>query len=108
MDFVVLGAGAIGSVVGARLFESGHQVTLVARGAHLEALRRNGLTVETPDGEIKLDLPVVDDPRRTDSAGDVVVLLCVKSQQTAAALPVLGLAATATTPVVCVQKRRRQ
>jgi len=103
MDFVVLGAGAIGSVVGARLFESGHRVTMVARGAHLEALRRDGLTVETPDGETKLDLPVVDDPRRTDFAGDVVVLLCVKSQQTAAALPVLALAATVTTPVVCVQ-----
>ena len=38
--YVVYGAGAIGGIIGARLFERGHDVTLIARGAHLDALRR--------------------------------------------------------------------
>ena len=39
MRFVVFGAGAIGGVIGARLAEGGHEVALVARGRHLEAIR---------------------------------------------------------------------
>ncbi len=45
-----LGAGAIGSLVGARLHRAGVPVALVGRGEHLEAIRRNGLSVEGPDG----------------------------------------------------------
>jgi len=40
MSYVVFDAGAIGAVVGGRLFQAGCDVTLIARGAHLEALRR--------------------------------------------------------------------
>ena len=43
MGYVVLGAGAIGAVVGGRLFQAGCDVTLIARGAHLEALQARGL-----------------------------------------------------------------
>ncbi|MBA3821458.1 MAG: ketopantoate reductase family protein, partial [Deltaproteobacteria bacterium] len=42
MQFVVVGAGAIGGLVGARLAQAGHVVTLVARGAHLDAIRTTG------------------------------------------------------------------
>ena len=49
MRFVVLGAGAIGGVVGGRLAEHGHDVVLIARGAHYEAIRDNGLRIESPD-----------------------------------------------------------
>ena len=48
MRFVIFGAGAIGGAVGARLAEGGLEVALIARGAHLEAIRRDGLTFETP------------------------------------------------------------
>ena len=50
MRFVVLGAGAVGGAVGGRLAQHGHQVVLIARGAHCEAIQRNGLTLESPDG----------------------------------------------------------
>jgi 2-dehydropantoate 2-reductase len=103
VQFIVVGAGAIGSVVGARLFESGHRVQLIARGPQLEALRKGGLTLETPDATTRLDIPVVDDPARLDSADDAVVLLCVKSNDTAGALDRLAAVAPAETPVVCVQ-----
>jgi 2-dehydropantoate 2-reductase len=44
--FVVFGAGAIGGVVGARLFQAGAEVLLIARGAHYNAITTRGLTLE--------------------------------------------------------------
>lgn len=107
MRVVVLGAGAVGGVVGGRLFQAGHDVTLVARGAHYEALASNGLTLESPDGVDVLAIPVVD---RVEEAGideGTAVLLGVKSQDTADALDSVA-AASATDgqggPVVaCLQ-----
>ena len=55
--FVVYGAGAIGGVVGARLFQSGHDVALIARGAHYEAIRDHGLRIQSPDDDATLDDP---------------------------------------------------
>ncbi|MGI1663253.1 ketopantoate reductase family protein [Palleronia sp. KMU-117] len=54
MKIAVMGAGGIGGYVGGRLAEAGAEVTLIARGAHLDALRRNGLTIETPQGTVRL------------------------------------------------------
>ena len=51
MRIVVVGAGGLGSYVGAVLARAGHDVTLVARGDHLEALRTDGLHVETVEGD---------------------------------------------------------
>ena len=48
MRWMVYGAGAIGGVLGGLLHEAGHDVVLVARGAHLDALRRDGLTLASP------------------------------------------------------------
>ena len=50
MRVCIVGAGAIGGLVGARLALSGHEVTLVARGPHLAALQNNGLALELHDG----------------------------------------------------------
>ena len=49
MRLVIIGAGAIGGVLGARLYESGSEVLLVARGANHDAIAAHGLTLETPD-----------------------------------------------------------
>jgi 2-dehydropantoate 2-reductase len=103
MRFVVFGAGAIGGVVGARLHQSGHDVALIARGRHFEAIRRDGLTLETPNERAVLAIPVVDSPEGLDWSGDEVVLLAVKSQDTAGALAGLRALAPSRTPVVCVQ-----
>lgn len=86
------GAGAIGGVVGARLFQAGYDVTLVARGAHATAIRETGLRLESPEGLEVVPIPVVDTGVEVDSASSrdyaagAVVLLAVKSQDTAAAL----------------------
>jgi 2-dehydropantoate 2-reductase len=100
--FVVLGAGAVGGVVGARLHEAGHDVVLVARGAHGAAIREHGLRFRTPAGETKLRIPAVERVAEADVRDDDVVLLAVKSQDTELALR--DLAATGAGPaVVCVQ-----
>ena len=45
MQVAVVGAGSIGAVLGAKLAATGHEVTLIARGTHLAAIRSNGLTL---------------------------------------------------------------
>ncbi|MGZ4244904.1 MAG: 2-dehydropantoate 2-reductase, partial [Solirubrobacteraceae bacterium] len=101
MRFVILGAGAIGGAVGARLHQAGYDVTLIARGAHLEAIRRSGLTLVTPAERSVLSLPAVAEPAEVQWTGEEVVLLATKSQDTLAALAALRDAAGA--PVVCLQ-----
>jgi len=103
MRFVILGAGAIGGTVGARLHQSGHAVTLVARSAHLEAIRRDGLTFVTPVERAVLAMPVVGGPGELRWSGDEVVLLTTKSQDTLGALTALRAAAGSPVPVVCLQ-----
>jgi 2-dehydropantoate 2-reductase len=93
MRFVVYGAGAVGGVIGARLFQQGHEVTLIARGAHYEAIRDRGLRLETPDESLTLPIPVADRPAEVKFAGGDVVLLAMKTQDTAAALTELSAAA---------------
>ena len=93
MRFVVYGAGAIGSVVGARLHQAGHEVVLIARGRHLDALRDRGLRIEDPDREATVKVEAVGRPADARIEGGDVVLLAVKSQQTAGALQDLRAAA---------------
>jgi len=103
MRCVVIGAGAIGGVVGGRLFQHGHDVVLVARGAHHDAVRDRGLTIQCPTGEVTLAVPVVDQVGRTDLGADDVVLLAVKSQDTAGVVAALEPVAPAGLPVVSLQ-----
>jgi 2-dehydropantoate 2-reductase len=103
MRFVVFGAGAVGGVVGARLFEAGHDVVLIARGGHLEVLQRDGLTLETPGERITLPVPAVGDPAELEWGGDDVVLLATKSQDTLGALDGLSRAGAWDVPVFCLQ-----
>jgi 2-dehydropantoate 2-reductase len=102
MRFVVLGAGAIGGVVGGRLAQAGEQVVLIARGAHLEVLQRDGLRIEDPDASATLSIPAVGAPGEVDWRPGDVVLLAVKSQQTADALGVLRRVAP-DVPICCLQ-----
>ncbi|TDW24118.1 2-dehydropantoate 2-reductase [Kribbella kalugense] len=62
MRVAVLGAGAIGAYVGAALHRGGTEVHLVARGAHLEAIRSNGVQVLSPRGDFEARTPATDDP----------------------------------------------
>jgi 2-dehydropantoate 2-reductase len=103
MRFVVYGAGAVGGVVGGRLAEHGHDVVLIARGAHLEAMRAQGLRIDSPGGSVTVQVPVAGSPAEVDWRGDEVVMLAVKSQHTVDALLALRDAAPVSTPVVCLQ-----
>jgi 2-dehydropantoate 2-reductase len=103
VKYVVYGAGAIGGVVGARLFESGSDVTLIARGPHLEAIQRAGLRIESPLGVDSLPIPAVGHPDAIGWDAECVVLLAVKSHQTPAALAQLVAVAPDHTPIVCLQ-----
>lgn len=88
MRIAVLGAGAVGSYLGARLAAGGADVHLIARGAHLAALRDHGLTLITPDGTTTTPVQATDDPA---AIGPVdYVLFMVKSYDTEAAARQLG------------------
>jgi 2-dehydropantoate 2-reductase len=102
MRFVVYGAGAIGGVVGALLAEAGEDVLLIARGAHADAIRQSGLAVESAEGRRVVRLDVAEGPAGAVQPEDVV-LLAVKSQDTAGALAELRRAAPPSTRVVCLQ-----
>ncbi|QGG96394.1 ketopantoate reductase family protein [Actinomarinicola tropica] len=103
MRFVVYGAGAIGGVVGGRLFEHGHDVTLIARGEHLRVIQSVGLRVDSPGGSITLEIPAAASPREVQWHGDEAVLLCVKGQDTVGALDDLRLAAPPSVAIFCLQ-----
>ena len=73
MKVAIVGAGAIGGLLGAHMTRSGQDVVLIARGPHLFAMQRRGLTVRSADGEFTVK------PRCSDDIGaiagaDVVVL----------------------------------
>ena len=103
MRFVVYGAGAVGGVLGGRLHQHGHDVVLIARGAHHDAMRERGLRLQSPDDDVVLDVPVVASPAALEFREDDVVLLGVKSQDTFAAAQSLVGQASSSTPVVSLQ-----
>ena len=75
MRFAVLGAGAIGAYVGAALARGGADVTLIARGAHLAAMREKGVRVISPRGDFTAHPPVTDDVAAVTKADVVFVAL---------------------------------
>jgi 2-dehydropantoate 2-reductase len=104
MRFVVYGAGAIGGVVGGRLAQHDHEVVLIARGDHHDAIRDSGLRLAVPDEEtVTLTIPVVSHPAGIDFRDDDVVLLSMKSQHTGKALSALAATAPESIAVVAVQ-----
>lgn len=103
MRFIVLGAGAIGGVVGGRLAQHGYDTVLIARGAHHDAIRDHGLRVESPGGNTTLRVPVVRDPAEILFQPDDVVLVTVKSQDTIGALGALAAASPSDVAVLCLQ-----
>jgi 2-dehydropantoate 2-reductase len=108
--YIIIGAGAVGGTIGGCLFQGGQDVILVARGAHLDALRADGLTLSTPLGTAKLAIPAVAGPAEVELRPGDVLILGAKTQDVAALLdewawqPVAGgTVAADTLPVVCAQ-----
>src|ERR1700744_3690292 len=93
MRVAVMAAGALGGYFGARMAAAGHDVFFVARGSNLEAIKKNGLKVESVHGDLHLPNPnVTDDPGKVGPVD--IVLFAVKlwdSEKAAVqALPLLG------------------
>lgn len=110
MRYVIIGAGAIGGSIGGRLHLAGHDVVLVARGAHHAALRDKGLRLITHDGVHELVIPVVDGPESIELTRDDVLILAVKTQAATAALDAWAASPVAESgtaaellPLVCAQ-----
>jgi 2-dehydropantoate 2-reductase len=80
----VMAAGAVGGYFGGRMVAAGHDVTFIARGAHCDAIRRNGLKIESPLGDLYLkNVEITDDPKQIGTVD--VVLFAVKLWDTEAA-----------------------
>ncbi len=107
--YVIFGAGGIGGTIGMRLYEAGCDVCLIARGEHAAVIQQQGLLLRTPAGEHHAKIPCVTHPNQlqwlqtTDEHAPPIILLCMKSQHTEAALRDLSLGLRADLPIVCVQ-----
>ncbi|MEV0802100.1 2-dehydropantoate 2-reductase [Kribbella sp. NPDC050281] len=87
MKVAVLGAGAIGAYVGAALHRGGTEVHLVARGAHLDAIRSGGVKVLSPRGDFEARTPATDDPAEVGPVD--YVFLGLKANSYASAGPLV-------------------
>ena len=93
MNIVVMGAGAVGATFGARLAQAGQDVSFVARGDHLQALRRDGLRLRSTQGDVHLrPTAAFQDPK--EAGGADLVLFTVKAQDSEEAVrrlaPIVG------------------
>ena len=102
MRIAILGAGGVGGYYGGALARAGHQVSMLARGAHLDALRERGLEVRTPEGTFTVTVGAADDPRdlgandlaivavKTYSLGDIAPAVRIAAEAGAVVLPLLN------------------
>jgi 2-dehydropantoate 2-reductase len=77
MRICVFGAGSVGGYLAAYLARGGAEVSAIARGAHLAAIRSNGLTVETPDEKLTVRIAASDNP--AELGRQDLVLVTVKA-----------------------------
>ncbi|MFQ5802153.1 MAG: 2-dehydropantoate 2-reductase [Candidatus Methylomirabilales bacterium] len=80
MKVAVMGAGAVGAYFGALLHRGGVDVTLIARGEHLEAIKARGLHIKSTQGDFSVPAKAVGDP--TEIGPVDLILFCVKSYDT--------------------------
>jgi 2-dehydropantoate 2-reductase len=88
MKIVIVGAGGVGGYFGGRLVEAGADVTFLARGAHLEAMRTRGLRIDSPKGNVHLARVKAESDAAAVGVADVV-FFAVKLYDTAGALSLL-------------------
>ena len=102
MKVAVVGAGGVGGYFGARLADTGADVSFIARGAHLEAMRTSGLKVLSPLGDVQLDrVRATEDPAAIGRVD--IVLFTVKLYDTHSACALLGPLIGPDTVVVTLQ-----
>jgi 2-dehydropantoate 2-reductase len=89
MRVAVFGAGGVGAYFGARLAEAGVELAVIARGAHLDAIRADGLRVDSVLGDMRVE-PAIASASTADVGHVDVVLLGVKTWQVPEAMQSLG------------------
>ena len=93
MKIAAMAAGAVGSYFGGRMQAAGHDVAFIARRAHLEALRKNGLKIESVHGDLHLPkVNATDDPKQVGPVDIVLFAVKLWDTETAAELakPLVG------------------
>lgn len=83
MKIAVMGAGAVGCYYGGLLAKAGHEVTLIGRPRHVEAIRREGLRLQTAESDVHAPLAASTEPAAVRGAD--IVLCCVKTSDTVSA-----------------------
>ena len=103
MRICIVGAGAIGGLLGARLALAGNDVSLIARGPHLEAIARDGLRLIGEDGISQVARPTCATDSLALAGRQDLVILAMKAHQVADVAPQLHLLLDADTRIVTMQ-----
>jgi len=85
MRIAAMGAGGVGGYFGARLQQAGHEVVFFARGKHLAAIQKDGLTIESPQGNTRLKVKVLEDPGEAGVVDAVMFAVKLWDTESAAA-----------------------
>ena len=101
MRIAVMGAGSVGGNFGGMLSRGGNEVTLIARGSHLNAIASSGLKVITDEEEFIVRCNATDDPGRVGTVD--LVLLTVKTYQNQEAIPGMLPLVGPNTSILCLQ-----
>jgi 2-dehydropantoate 2-reductase len=102
MRIAVMGSGAVGGYFGAKLAAAGHKVSFIARGEHLDAIKRSGLKVQSPNGNLHIHPAQCSaDPQSVDKVD--VLLFCVKSYDTESAAHAIEPMVSDTTIILSLQ-----
>jgi 2-dehydropantoate 2-reductase len=101
MRFAIFGSGAVGGYYGAKLAQHGHDVTFIARGEHLQAIRERGLEVRSPLGDFIVESPAESDTARVGPVD--VVIFAVKCYANDMAIPMLPPLVGDSTSVLTLQ-----
>ena len=103
MRIAVMGTGAVGGYFGAKLAAAGHELVFIARGKHLDALRRDGLHIVSPSGNRHVRNAVFTASAATRSSNVELVLFCVKSYDTETAAKAFAPLIGAHTTILSLQ-----
>jgi len=103
MRFIIYGAGAIGSLMGAYLARSGFESILVGRDKHVNRINNQGLKVITDKGQFTVAIPAISNLSQIKSQPGDVVFITLKSQDTAASLEALSQNLARNIPIFCFQ-----
>ncbi len=105
--YIIHGAGAIGSILGAELYRSGREVVLIGSPSHVDAIRRDGLQLKSKGVVRKVKVPAVSHPSHLCPMEGDRLLVTVKTQQTQAAAELLSKVFPRQTTIVSFQNAVR-